>query len=150
MLAALTAAAVLNHVRFTDHQGNQEDFDAEDGWINGWVLCHPALGGSEGLRRLRQLRAEGHNIEKRPSHGSTNVYRIVLPLENIGFRGKHRREQFTLSGRVQGTAISPRARYVDGKRVEATPSGVRPNLLNEVLAALDTAAAMFYNNPDFN
>jgi len=39
--------------------------DTPDGWVDGWVLCHPGIGGSEGLRRLRELRADGVTIDKR-------------------------------------------------------------------------------------
>jgi hypothetical protein len=34
-------------------------------WVSGPDLCHPDVGGSEGLRRLRELRAAGYAIEKR-------------------------------------------------------------------------------------
>lgn len=48
-------------------------------WIDGHVLCHPEIGGSEGLRRLRELRADGHIIEMRKKPGAaTRQYRIVL------------------------------------------------------------------------
>lgn len=49
-------------------------------WIDGYVLCHPNIGGSEGLRRLRELRAEGHKIEKRlkSSDTKTRVYQYRL------------------------------------------------------------------------
>lgn len=50
------------------------------GWTSGPELCRPEIGGSEGLRRLRELRAEGVNIEvrKAPYKGlSTRHYRIV-------------------------------------------------------------------------
>lgn len=35
--------------------------------VPGPLLCRPDIGGSEGLRRLRELRKEGHVIKKRPS-----------------------------------------------------------------------------------
>lgn len=35
-------------------------------WVDGWVLTQPDVGGSEGLRRLRELEADGIHIEKRP------------------------------------------------------------------------------------
>lgn len=34
-------------------------------WVPGYELTKPGVGGTEGLRRLRELRAEGHKIEKR-------------------------------------------------------------------------------------
>lgn len=48
-------------------------------WIDGHILCHPDIGGSEGLRRLRELRADGHVIEMRKKPGgSTRQYRLLL------------------------------------------------------------------------
>lgn len=38
-------------------------------WVPGPVLASPEVGGSEGLRRLRELRAQGHPIEKRRVKG---------------------------------------------------------------------------------
>lgn len=37
----------------------------KDDWVDGVDLAHAAIGGSEGLRRVRDLRAEGHRIERR-------------------------------------------------------------------------------------
>lgn len=52
------------------------------GWVDGYELCHPSIGGSEGLRRLRELRAEGHRIEKRlkpnrPEGSTVYQYRLL-------------------------------------------------------------------------
>lgn len=52
-----------------------------DGWVDGYELCHPAIGGSEGLRRLRELRADGMPVEKRlkpgrPKGSTVYQYRI--------------------------------------------------------------------------
>ncbi len=50
-----------------------------DGWISGVTLCDPAIGGSEGLRRVRELRAEGWTIEKRRMANSDAFeYRLLL------------------------------------------------------------------------
>lgn len=38
---------------------------AHPGWVNGPELASPAVGGSEGLKRLRELRADGYPIERR-------------------------------------------------------------------------------------
>jgi len=60
------------------------DESTPDGWVLGYTLCHPAIGGSEGLRRLRELRADGHDIEMRahPVYGrSSNQYRLVVAQE---------------------------------------------------------------------
>lgn len=51
----------------------------EGKWINGHVLCRPSIGGSEGLRRLRELREQGVDIELRshPTKGRSTVqYRL--------------------------------------------------------------------------
>lgn len=34
-------------------------------WVPGYALTLPEVGGSEGLRRLRELRAEGYPIKQR-------------------------------------------------------------------------------------
>jgi len=50
-------------------------------WVDGPEIQHPAVGGSEGTRRLRELRAEGYNIEKRhhPDHvRAIFQYRILM------------------------------------------------------------------------
>lgn len=41
-----------------------------DGWVRAHHLVHPSVGGTEGLRRLRELRADGHNIEMRRRPGT--------------------------------------------------------------------------------
>lgn len=52
---------------------------AADGWVDGPYLCSPLIGGSEGLRRLRELRADGYVIEMRRSVNgvASRFYRIV-------------------------------------------------------------------------
>lgn len=45
---------VLAHLQ--DHRGQ---------WVNGTDLATAEIGGSEGLKRLRELRAEGQPIERR-------------------------------------------------------------------------------------
>ena len=47
-------ALVLNYLR-----------QREGMWVNGYDLATPDVGGSEGLRRVRELRSEGHAIEVR-------------------------------------------------------------------------------------
>ena len=39
--------------------------NAEGTWVGGPSLCNQAVGGSEGLRRLRELRALGYAIDKK-------------------------------------------------------------------------------------
>ena len=51
-----------------------------DGWVNGHVLTRDVTGGTEGLRRLRELRADGHRIEMRPhpdAGRTTRQYRLA-------------------------------------------------------------------------
>lgn len=52
-------------------------------WIEGHRLETVEIGGSSGLRRLRELRDDyGWNIEQRPTDNSTDQYRLVeLPDE---------------------------------------------------------------------
>lgn len=75
VLAALTQASRNGRV-----EGEGWRRTCDDGWVDGHVLCRPDLGGSEGLRRLRELRGDGHEIEKRdhPISGrTTRQYRLV-------------------------------------------------------------------------
>ncbi|WP_026963105.1 hypothetical protein [Alicyclobacillus herbarius] len=66
--------AVWDYLR--SHQGQ---------WIDAHILTHPAIGGSEGLRRLREIRASlplDWRIEKRRKRGQdgfthTWQYRLV-------------------------------------------------------------------------
>jgi hypothetical protein len=47
-------------------------------WIPGYELTAPDVGGSEGLRRLRELRADGLPIEGRKKAKSTAwEYRLL-------------------------------------------------------------------------
>lgn len=64
-----------------DEEGGPTDPTMVDGWVNGHLLCAPHLGGSEGLRRIRELRSLGYPIEKRrkPVPGSAEYqYRIAF------------------------------------------------------------------------
>ena len=48
-------------------------------WVPGWMLTDPSVGGSEGLRRVRELRSDGHVIEVRKRKGSqVREYRILI------------------------------------------------------------------------
>jgi hypothetical protein len=44
---------------------------ANGGWVDGPEIANEAVGGSEGLRRLRELADEGHNIRKRKHPDTT-------------------------------------------------------------------------------
>lgn len=47
-------------------------------WTPGFALTEPEVGGSEGLRRLRELRAQGFEIKRRKIEGSNAFeYRLV-------------------------------------------------------------------------
>jgi len=76
VLAVLEAAAAGGVVVV-----NGSQIPHDEGWVNGHELTRPDVGGSEGLRRLRELKADGHDIEMRPHpvHGRTSrQYRLVL------------------------------------------------------------------------
>lgn len=82
VLTALTEARRTLYVTFraSPRAPRYSYIRCDDGWVDGHVLCHPALGGSEGLRRVRELRADGVDIEKRnhPDRGRSTVqYRLV-------------------------------------------------------------------------
>jgi hypothetical protein len=49
-------------------------------WVNGTELATAEVGGSEGLKRLRELRAEGYPIELR-QHPDPNrdIFQYRLP-----------------------------------------------------------------------
>lgn len=47
-------------------------------WVDGFALTEPNIGGSEGLRRLRELRRMGYPIQKRRKEDSSAFqYRLV-------------------------------------------------------------------------
>lgn len=49
-------------------------------WVDGSLLTLPNVGGSEGLRRLRELRdADGWPIERRPHPESATAWQYRLP-----------------------------------------------------------------------
>ena len=55
----------------------------DGGWVPAERLHTEACGGSEGLRRLRELRADGWNIEVRfPGEGTRTEYRL-RPMEQL-------------------------------------------------------------------
>ena len=51
---------------------------AQPDWVGGPALANVACGGSEGLRRLRELRELGYVIEKKKTHPSHNYYSYRL------------------------------------------------------------------------
>jgi hypothetical protein len=47
-------------------------------WVAGYELTKPAVGGSEGLRRVRELRSDGYEIKMRRIPGKQAYeYRLV-------------------------------------------------------------------------
>lgn len=75
VLAALTQAKTHGHINV----GGRLVATA-DGWVDHPLLLG-TIGGTEGLRRLRELREDGHTIEMRkhpdPARDGTNQYRLV-------------------------------------------------------------------------
>ena len=67
------------YVVLGDRQQAVYDVLADGHWHDGPELTHPAAGGSEGLRRLRELRAKGYTIEMRlkAKGKTTRQYRLV-------------------------------------------------------------------------
>lgn len=49
-----------------------------DGWVDGTALETPEVGGSQGTRRLRELRADGWAIEARPHPTSDTAWQYRL------------------------------------------------------------------------
>lgn len=59
---------------------------ANGGWVDGPEIANEAVGGSEGLRRLRELADEGHNIRKRHHPDTTRdiwQYRLGPPIAAV-------------------------------------------------------------------
>jgi hypothetical protein len=57
-------------------------------WVAGHVFTAPDVGGSEGLRRLRELRQMGWAVERKPKPGNVTewLYRLPdTPLEPMPF-----------------------------------------------------------------
>lgn len=54
-------------------------YENQGRWIPGYELANSEVGGSEGLKRLRELRAKGWPIDKRKVTGSTAYeYRLSV------------------------------------------------------------------------
>lgn len=104
--------------------------EAAGGWVNGSELATAEVGGSEGLKRLRELRAEGVPIEERrhPDPGrAVWQYRIavdgVRPGECSCGRGPvgHTRDHETTETRgiVRIVREGKTDQYLDYRRMEA-------------------------------
>lgn len=85
------------------------------GWVDGTDLANAEVGGSEGLKRLRELRLEGYNIEMRRHPDPAREiwqYRLVPELEIVTEAGKIT----TLRG-VDLGSVSPCPRCLTKRRV---------------------------------
>lgn len=54
--------------------------EARGCWVPGSDIAAPDVGGSEGLRRLRELRVGGWPIERRPAPSSSTAWEYRLPV----------------------------------------------------------------------
>jgi hypothetical protein len=58
------------------------DLLKQEEWVSTAAICTPEVGGSEGTRRLRELRARGFAISKRKKFGSTQFeYHLLSDQE---------------------------------------------------------------------
>lgn len=56
-------------------------------WVDGPDIANAEVGGSEGLKRLRELRADGHNILMRAHPDpkrDIHQYQLVVPKSEVG------------------------------------------------------------------
>lgn len=73
-------------------------------WIDGPELANERVGGSEGLKRVRELRAEGHRIITRPHPDRTRdifQYKLVRP-ESLAPVVQHRLDEMLAEARAEG------------------------------------------------
>jgi hypothetical protein len=102
------------------------DLLKQEEWVSTAAICSPDVGGSEGTRRLRELRARGFAISKRKKVGSTQfeyhliesaeeredrIDTAILDAETKKYRG--------VSLRGVGTPLEPTpyARPVSGRHI---------------------------------
>ena len=72
VLTALAFAKIQGHIVI-----DGATHITKDGWVPGYILTHPSIGGESGKRRKRELEAEGWVIEKRKKKDS-NAYEYRL------------------------------------------------------------------------
>jgi hypothetical protein len=65
IMAALSLAYRVGRLTYFPPDGPELNVKTPEGWVDGWPLCHPYIGGSDGLRRLRALWQAGR-VEHRP------------------------------------------------------------------------------------
>ena len=65
--------------------------EARGWWVPGFELATAHCGGSEGLRRLRELRQMGYDIEKKKVHPTHKYYsyRLVRLADIHGIESRH-------------------------------------------------------------
>lgn len=79
VFAERSVLSTPSYVHLGDRQLAVYNILKDGEWHDGPELTHPAVGGSEGLRRLRELREKGYRIEmRRKAKGrTTRQYRLV-------------------------------------------------------------------------
>ena len=92
--------------------------EADGAWVDGTELATEVVGGSEGLKRLRELRLEGHSIKMRKKPDS-DQYQYRLELQNVGPAQVDASIEVH-SGPTYKTHVEPPERY-DYKREAAKP-----------------------------
>jgi hypothetical protein len=65
IMAALSLAYRAGRLTYFPPDGPELNVKTPGGWVDGWPLCHPYIGGSDGIRRLRALIGAGR-VETRP------------------------------------------------------------------------------------
>lgn len=63
IVRVLAWAQVAGAIR-VEVAGEDVTIPTPDGWVGGWILCHPSIGGAGGDRRLREL-VTARTVEKR-------------------------------------------------------------------------------------
>lgn len=81
ILAAFSWALTAHAIVIEGPHGQTISWPCPNGWVPGWLLAHPKIGGMTADRRLRELVANG-TIERRPvrrdaREGSLAEYRLV-------------------------------------------------------------------------
>lgn len=86
VMKTLCQAIIFKEVYFISLVGYdeiEESVKTPDGYVPGWVLSERNVGGSEGLRRLRDLRQKGFHISKIDVKDSTAKYKLELPYSEV-------------------------------------------------------------------
>lgn len=55
-------------------------------WVAGDVLASPEVGGSEATRRIRELRAAGHDIAMRARFSGRSEYRLTEKRQTSSYQ----------------------------------------------------------------